>query len=392
MPTRDELAAAEEDHHERRILTFVVAALALLGLGALTLSIVLDPDETSVIQRSIKELSIQLWPFSLTTAAALLLYERSLRKKFVQDLINVSGPRIVEALRPVSVMETLLARVYGPNPANRDVTVSVLGGEGLRDEELSVSVDTTVTYTLGGVADGQYELNSHISYAYRGSVVSEKFIIVATCAPELRDLVVVGCEFPLFDSWYVPETELFLKSLAELRASATLSIAYLDSEDRRHETEATNAQLKEVPFRKWSEYLSFFRRDLGALKKLDPRRYKNSLKIYECDLPAHTSESIHTVQRIAGLSLSVSTLQSVSDGYCFWSAPYPCYVRTIDFKLADFAAQNWCRFRPVIFGVRAMISGDRWFSFDEISPVHINSWMLPGHGFALMWRSEPVTP
>jgi hypothetical protein len=90
---------------------------------------------------------------------------------------------------------------------------------------------------------------------------------------------------------------------------------------------------------------------------------------------------------VKGLSLQATSLQRVDDGFCFWQAPYPCYVEHISFDaggLAPNSTPSWL-FRVVPFTFRSTATSG-WAPAEQLNDLVVRSWLLPGHGVALLWK------
>jgi hypothetical protein len=124
------------------------------------------------------------------------------------------------------------------------------------------------------------------------------------------------------------------------------------------------------------------------MARQNPKNYMRTLRIFECDLGELTHVD-HTVDSIESLSLHSKMLERVDDGFCYWQPPYPCYVESIHFKVADFAVDDdgsWL-FRVVPFTFRSGIVTSGWTPAEQLGDLCVGSWLLPGHGVALLWKS-----
>ncbi len=327
---------------------------------------------------------------AVAAAAALLMvaYRRILRHRLTEELLRVSGPSIVRALLPQQVMTTFLSEIYGDSEANRDVVAGVLGGEGAEPHgaDLTISTHTTVDYELRAVDHHTYELISTLTYSFKENVTDHRFVIFSTCDPLLRDSITLACRLPLFESWFVPDRSLFEQSVDAMLSSVNIGIRYTDLDGGHHEVPPSKIELTEVGYREWPEFLTFFRGPVGTMSRQNPAQYFGALRIFECDL-GELTDLDHAVGSVENLSLRSTTLQRVDDGYCFWQAPYPCYVERISFDAAALALNgttSWL-FRVVPFTFRSTTTGG-WAPAEQLSDLVVRSWLLPGHGVALLWK------
>lgn len=372
--------------HRRRAWR-VAVVLVLLGTAAL-FAVVLwapRPGWSAAVHRLL-ELT---FPVLLLAGAALGTYELVLRRWISAELARIAGPRIVEALLPHEVMEVFLASIYGENHANRDVMTGVLGGEGRRPlgGDLTISTHTGVNVELRAVDHELYHFTLAVTYSFRKNVQVDRFIIFATCNALLRDSISSGCQLPLFEMWFVPDSELFQSSVDDMLPSVRLGIEYLDHDGRHHVAESSKLRLREVKFQNWADYLSFFREDMGALPRQSPREHLADLRIFECDL-SDIADDEQSVQAIERLSVRATSLQRIDEGFCYWQAPYPCYVDRVTFavKELDIDGSGDFQFNIAPFTFRSNTAPTRWLKAEDLPELEVRSWLLPGHGVVLLWR------
>ena len=376
------------ERRRMRQLRIFTALLLPAGLFLLVIGVLFRP---SIDSRShlIADLAGQLGALLVLVATVLTIYEHLVRRWLVDELVRVASPAIVTGLLPQQAMTILLESVYGSNPANHDVVNGVLGGEGIRPHgaDLSVSTRTSVRYELKAQVPGTYELLSTVEYRFRTTIVDHRLVIFATCDPRLRDIIVAGCNRPLFEYWFVRDQELFAESVNGMLNSVYVGIRYRDAAGDQHEVDLSPVRLNYVSFNEWEQLLTFFREPMGLVPYQDPRLYLGTLRIYECDLSELEDEE-HPIVSIDGLTLRSSTLQSTDDGYCFWQPPYPCFVEEITFDVVGLVTEGggtWS-FRVVPFMFRAGSVPAGWASAQHRLGVKVDSWMLPGHGVALLWK------
>jgi hypothetical protein len=367
----------------RRRAVFIALGLLAVALAELIIAVAVAP-----LPPWLHVLLLETWPLVAMAAGLLFAYEAFLHHRFVHEIARISGPSIVENLLPQDVMHTFLASIYGDNDANRDVVSGVLGGEGLRPQggDLTISTHTTVDYELSAIDPETYHLTSTVSYSFKKGVAVDRFVIFATCNALLRDSISSGCRLPLFELWFVPDPELFQDSVDDMLPSVNIGISYVDDQNRRRTAEFGRIRPTDVKFDRWSEYLTFFRESMGPMPRQNPRQHLNDLRIFECDLSVIASD--HGVKSIERLTLRSTTLQRVDDGYCYWQSPYPCYVDRIKMDAKDLAADGVSlEFRIVPFTFRSNTTSARWLPAHELGDLDVQSWLLPGHGVALLWRS-----
>jgi hypothetical protein len=94
------------------------------------------------------------------------------------------------------------------------------------------------------------------------------------------------------------------------------------------------------------------------------------------------------VRAIRELTVWSRTLQRTNDGFCYWQSPYPSFVDTIIFDATGLAVEQSPRheFRVMPFTFRSATAAARWLEAGELEDLDVRSWLLPGHGVALLWR------
>jgi hypothetical protein len=152
--------------------------------------------------------------------------------------------------------------------------------------------------------------------------------------------------------------------------------------------------LELVAEKDWPDYLNIFRGDIGALRRREPKELRGRLAIFTCDLRKGLNMESWRPKSIRALQVKSTVKQNKSDGFCYWAAPYPCLVKTIVFKTESFevnGSDNQLRFRILPFLLKGAPFDDKWFPPGTLE-IDVHSWMLPGHGAALLWRvfDEPV--
>lgn len=370
----------------RRHRNALVVAVVLLAAAALDLAVVLlwQPGSRSILH----DVLVVFWPLPALSGLLLGAYELYLHRRLVAELGRISGPSIVEHLLPSEVLQTFLSRIYGTSQQNDDVVSGVLGGDGMRPkgDDLTISTRTTVRLELQGVDTLTYHLTTTQSHQFRHSVPVDRFVIFATSNALLRDTISAACRFPLFELYFMPDASLFLDSVDDIRNSTKITIEYLDHDGQRRSAEPSQIPPVEVKFDQWANYLTFFREAMGPLPKLSTLSHMSDLRILECDLSGIAED--HVVRAILGLTVSSRSLQRTNDGFAYWQSPYPSYVDTISFDARGLAVDHspGHEFRIMPFTFRSGTEAAQWLRADQLGDLDVRSWMLPGHGVALLWR------
>lgn len=301
---------------------------------------------------------------------------------------------VLGALPPAQALEVVLGRVHGESPQTAELITSLLGGEGRRLDrsDLTISERTDVDYRLVRVDEASYQLIMQVDYTFTNRVPADKFVIFATSDATLRDSIVLGCRQSLFELWYIPDDPvdpLFHESVDRMLPSVRIGLQFLDDHDEPHELRDRTPVLKEVRIGRWEEYLTFFREPLGTLPRLRPEEYLRSLRVFEIDLHRVVDPGVRigTIQR---LSLRSMTLQRVDDGFCYWQAPYPCFVERMQIDATALAMDGYDTFvfRLQSFAFRSQPSPARWSPAEQVKAIDVRSWLLPGHGVVLLWKES----
>jgi hypothetical protein len=327
------------------------------------------------------------------TASLVLVVRGELRRQ--AGLVTTTAERwLIEILPPARVLRLLLDRLYGPSRFNEDLVTAVLGGEGLSADgaDLTISEHTEIYYRLARIDEHNYHLVLQAQYSFRSRVPTNSVVIFATSDHNLRDSIVTACRLPLFELWFVREgedTAPFAETVQEIKESVRVGAEFVDEGGVTHTLAVGDPvkHLHDVGIAHWGRYLTFFRG--GQAGELARRsEYLDKLRIFEVDLKELADESI-AVSTILGLTVRTTTRQQVVDGYCYWQAPYPCFVERMRFDTTTFdhhedPGDMWFHLKP--FTVRSSPGPPRWSTRDPAADLLVQSWFLPGHGVALMWR------
>lgn len=327
---------------------------------------------------------------ALVVALAALLYRRRLRRWLRDELVWLAGPAIVRALPPKQVMTTLMDKIYGDHDVT-EVVVGVLGGAGVEPlgADLRISSRTTVDIELRRVDWTTYELKLEVTHLFREGIADHRFAIIATCDPQLRDSIALACRLPMYEEWFVPNPDFFEKSVDEIASSARIGIHYVDRDGNHHLIPPTKVVLHEVSMSEWRDFLLFFSEPLGNMPKRSPRLYMRSLRIFEFDLGELANDD-DVMASIRAISLTSTSLQPLAEPFCYWQAPYPCYVERMRFDASELrwdGEPEWL-FRVVPFTFRSAVASGQWSPAHELGDLFVGSWLLPGHGVALMWKPD----
>ncbi|MFD9698502.1 hypothetical protein [Lentzea sp. NPDC059081] len=366
----------------------VALSLVLVAAADLTVVLLWQPTSRSVLH----DVLVVLWPLPALVGILVGAYELFLHRRLVAEFGRISGPGIVEHLPPGDVLKAFLTAIYGTNDANQDVISGVLGGTGLRPhgKDLTISTSTSVRMQLQGIDTKTYHLVITQTYQFRHNVPVDRFVILATSNVLLRDTIAAACRYPLFELYYITDPSLFLESVDDLLGSTQIAVDYVDHDGNRRSAAPSQIPPVEVRFDQWSNYLTFFREPMWPLPKLSPHDHLSDLRIFECDLSAIADD--HLVSAIRGLSVRSRTLQRTNEGFCYWQPPYPSYVEQIIFDArglgVDESPEHEFSIMPFLFRSNTITA--QWQKAEDLDDLTVRSWLLPGHGVALMWREAQL--
>ncbi|WP_051362840.1 hypothetical protein [Amycolatopsis thermoflava] len=348
----------------------LASGMAAAAVAALVAVLLWEP--TSAWQIVAHGVLTVVWTLLGLGAVVLVGYRRGLRRRLSDDLRRLSGPGIVDSMSPKQLLDVLLSSIYGRNDANHDVVTGLLG------RHLTVSTHTEVDLELSALNHELYELRYTCAYRFRRPLTTSRFMLVMTSDAGIRDSIVAGIDLPLFELWFFSERGGFDDASDRTIASVRLSFDYRDLDGNRHTSQARHPEFREVPARLLAQYL---RPDLR--RRLDLPSTK--VRVFECDLSQPAGRQVRSIER---LELKVAGPQHINDGYCYWQPPFPCYVEQVR---VDAGALNvdglakW-QFRTVPFTFRSGSSVAEWLPATTRTTLDIESWLLPGHGVAVLWR------
>ena len=369
------------------LLRYWALAGIVAAVGGLTVRI-LAPNVVLFLLGSVVLL---LGSLAFITSAIAAVARGELRGQ--ENLVTSTAERwLVEVLPPARVLTLLLDRVYGESESNRAVVTALLGGQGLLVDrsDLTISERTDIYYRLNRVDAARYQLVMRAEYTFRTRVLADTVVIFATSDTSLRDSIVSACRLPLFELWYIREDENtlpFAESVELMKESVRIGMVYLDDAGNRHDVAAIDPaeHVEDMRLTEWSRYLSMFRTE--EQHAMHPADYMDRLRIFRVRLHDLAAE-LPTVARVERLTVQSSATQQVVDQFCYWQAPYPCFVENMGFDTTSFAMESEpdLRFhlKPFTLGTSQPLPS--WGADGSGVVVVLKKWVLVGHGVALMWR------
>ncbi|MEJ2887836.1 hypothetical protein [Actinomycetospora aeridis] len=367
-----------------------------LGVGCATLGLAVlffGPSRVATVAGATLVL-VGALTFVAGVIASIIRSEIRRAAKLVAETMGSSALSTLSTIPPARGLESLLGRVYGDSKLPRDVLTALLGGEGeaLDGGDATISERTEVYFQLSRVDRLTYRMVMEERYTFRARVPTTSFVIFATSDTSLRDNIIAACRLPLFELWFVrddPVDASFEESVESIRDTVHIGMRYTDADDSVHsiEPQQPGDRLREVKLQDWGKYLSFFHPDLPGGAGLDRRLYMSKLRIFEVDLH-RLAPAGRRVVTIEELTIRSTTLQLLADGFCYWQAPFPCFVERMAFDTSafdlEYEGQHWFHLKP--FTMTTSSSPSYWSGADGVTEVPLGAWLFPGHGVALVWR------
>lgn len=315
---------------------------------------------------------------SAVLVLALYLARRRLVDTLRRALTDIAGPALIRSMSPGVVLGELLPRVYGEDTGHDDVLVGVLGGPG-RDSEgrdTAVSRSTTAHFRLRAINATTYEREVSWTHRFSGVHNSHKLVIFATDDRAIWGLIPSRRVFPLFESFFFEDEDNLEDFVQTLGDTVELGVSYTDVARRLHRVEPRTLRGEGVPLRQYDQFIRL-------PDEIDRRR----LHIEKFDL-WDLADDDHVVESIESLTIRTSSCSPLDDGFIIWSPPHPSFVREITFDVGDLShAGQKLVYRVVPFTMKVSATSIQpWAEISDRIVVRLESWMLPGHGVALLWR------
>ena len=208
----------------------MAVVLAVTAVVVLAVASVLGPDASSPWLRAIYLVAQWIGPLVLVSLAAWTA-RRRLSTWVRHCLIELAGPALVSAMPPRTVLNAVLARVFGDKVGYQEIATALLGGSG-RDpaaRDTAVSKGTTVTIRFERV--DEYSCLTAITWSHEFSGVrnNHHYVMFATTDADILTIVNSERAYPLFEAWRV----------GQRRASGKLRAEPQGSDRRRRELSGT---------------------------------------------------------------------------------------------------------------------------------------------------------
>jgi hypothetical protein len=355
----------------------MAVVLAVAAGAFLVLAAVLGPGVASPWLRAVYLLAQWIGPL-LLLGAAIHMFRRRLSSWITRRLVDLAGPALISAMPPRTVLNTVLARVFGDKVGHQEVATALLGGGGrdLEARDTAVSRRTTALIRFERIDESACLTEITWSHQFSGVRNNHHFVMFATT--DARIFAIVNSErvYPLFEAWRVDDDNELENFVPGLKKKLQIGISYRDADGQLHPVEPQPVTGEEVALRDYDQFV-----------RLPGWTDRQNLAIFHLDLH-DLADPDHVVDSIERLVLRASTIGSFRQGYLTWSAPHPCYVERIVFDVHQLA---WIE-ESLVYQVHAatlkksyLLHG-KWAHFTNCIEVPIDSWMLPGHAVTLLWR------
>lgn len=354
-------------------VVLAVAAAALLALAAAVGS------ENPSFWLRIVYLLAAGGGFLLIVVSIVIVVRRRLEQLVGDRLVEVASPAIIRTIAPRAVLGALLPWIYGDAANHQEVLTGMLGGAGrdIAGGDTAVSRNTTAHFRIWSVDEGLVQSEGTWTHEFSGMRKSDKLVIFATHDDEIAALVAQERLFPLFELWRVLDEDALDDFGRSLRETIELGITYRDNSGAEHRVKPQFLPGTRVPLRQFDQYI-----------RLPDEVNRQDLYIVDFDL-WELADPDHVVATIESLTIKARGPASIDVGYYFWTAPHPCYVRTVTFDVTQLSLPGGRQheFRAFGFTMRNSQAGpSRHPGNSDLIELPINSWMLPGHGVTLLWR------
>lgn len=355
-------------------------AVGLTGVAVLSfvLAAALGPDNPSFWLRLAYIVAV-LSGVALLLAALVQWARTRIEHLLADRLLDLASPSLIRSMPPRTVLARLLPWIYGDSTDHEDVLTGVLGGPGrdIDGGDTAVSRNTTAHFRIWTVSDGVCASEAEWTHELTGVRRNHKFVVFATHDEEIGTMVARERRFPLFESYRVLDEDELDDFIRRIREQIRLGITYSDTTGRSRRVAPRTLDGEIVPLRQFDHYVA-----LPA--KVDPQ----DLCIVQFDLWDLVDDD-HVASTIDSITVHAIGTPGADLGWYSWSVPHPCFVRTIRFDVAELhPADGRYEYLAVTFALRHVpINLRRWTTVDDCLELDLNSWMLPGHGVTLLWRS-----
>ncbi len=351
-----------------------VAAAVLLVVAA-----VIGPDAPTTPLRGAFLVASWSGPVVLLLLVAVLL-QRRWQARMRSMMVDIAGPALVRNMPPRTVLDSLLTSVWGDSRGLQDMLTAILGGAGKNPggHDTAVSRATSAHFRLRAVDESTCINEFRWTYDFSEVHDNHKFVVFATDDPTTAGLIARERIYPLFELWLLTEDDLE-DFVPTLRERTRVGITYRDEHGVVRTVDPTVLRGEEVAFK-----------DYGTFVRLPTTVRRDSVQIVEFDLH-DLADPDHVVESIETLSLQV-TYRSASDlGYVTWSPPHPCFVDEITFDVEDLAFAGQTLVYMLLQSTPKKAGLPTTNGWEKVPSgrieVPVDSWMLPGHGVTLLWRS-----
>lgn len=307
------------------------------------------------------------------------LFRARLRAWAQRQLAEIAGPAVVRSLPPRTALQAVLAPLYGDKAVHDDVLLAVLGGAGRewdgRDTMASRVVDAH--FLLRSLDETTCRSEATWTYEFTPVQDSHLLVIFGTHDREIAASVMRERLYPLYELWLLNTEDELEDFVGELRAAMEIGVSYRDTDGMLHTVPPRAHPGEEVRLRDFPEVI-----------RLPTEQNGHDLRIVRYYLH-ELADDDHVVDTVQSVTVRASN-NAENRGFFAWTAPYPCFVRSVVFDLTDLAREG------ETLAYRVVPSAAGWYRLDverewlvgvDTLRFELNSWLLTGHGVTLVWRS-----
>ncbi len=322
--------------------------------------------------------------FVLITLALSVVYWRCrgrLTDWAERRLLEISGPAVVGAMSPETVLRVLLSKLFGGQI--NEIIAALLGGGGhdVAGRDVAVSRLTTAHAAISRIDEAICSTRFTWSHEFGGVRQNHQLVMFATSNPDIFNLLTSQRIYPLFESWLLPGDD----QLEDFVPGIEVGISYRDEDGYVYTVDPAAEHIHEVALRDYGEYI-----------RLPDRLDRQQLRIFQVDL-YDLADPDHVIETIERLTLRASTIGAFEQGFVSWSPPYPCYVDVIVLDVRNLP--RWderLSYQIHLYSARLVDPANPvrgvWTHIEDEVKVPVRSWMLPGHGVTLLWRLDGTEP
>ncbi len=319
------------------------------------------------------------WTGPLVFLAAVAYTLRGRFMGWARDtLVDMAGPAVIASMPPRQVLDSALARVFGDGNGHDEIITALLGGGGRHRDGLDTAISRRTTAHIELDRIGKLcESNITWSHELAGVGNNHYYVIFGTSDRSIYTSVTNDRVYPLYEVWFFPDELQLDEFVPTLRDQLQFGVSYSDEVGDVHLVAPRPEQGDVVTLADYDRYVRL-------PEGLDPA----DLRILKVDLYNLVHDD-HVVDHIEAVTVRASNI-GPDLGFLTWSVPHPCFVTTVTFDVSRMATPDHrLAFQIVSSTLRQAELKYRGTWIETTDPIEVpfDSWMLPGHGVTLLWRT-----